>query len=228
MRTTAVWAPCWRKRKMHTQRQCTARELAFGTLAAETDVCAVFAHCRPKHRRCAASLAFRTRYALLSTYGAFAELQHAILPDAGRVRPSGALAGPMVAQRFFAPGSAQQQQQKLSGALAALLDESTHLIALNATDAAADAAEAAAAGAAGAGGDAGGARRRLLPLPLGCLEADWWHQHRQLLLPLTAAGARAPLRRCNPAPLPPYSCAQSTPRIPGEGGCCPNQAPTGT
>ena len=223
------WQHCaWRMPAASPHRQCTAREVAFGTLAAETDVCAVFAHCRPKHRRCAASLAFRTRYALLSAYGAFAELQHAILPDAGRVRPSGALAGPMVAQRFFAPGSAQQQQQKLSGALAALLDESTHLIALNATDAAADAAEAAAAGAAGAGGDAGGARRRLLPLPLGCLGADWWHQHRQLLLPLTAAGARAPLRRCNPAPLPPYSCAQSTPRIPGEGGCCPNQAPTGT
>lgn len=164
--------------------QCTAREVAFGTLAADTDVCAVFAHCRPKHRRCAASLAFRTRYALLSAYGAFAELQRAILPDAGRVRPSSALAGTMGAQSFFAPGSTQQQQQKLIGALAALLDEATHLIALNA----ADAAEAA-AGAAGAGAGSEEARRRLLPLPLGCLEPDWWQQNRQLLM-LTAAGAR--------------------------------------
>ena len=122
--------------------QCTAREVAFGTLASETDVCAAFALCRPRHRKCAVSLGFRTRYALLSAYGAFAERHSAVLPVAGRVRPSGALAGSTGARSFSAPGSSQPPQQKLSGALTALLDEAAHLIALNATDAAVDAAEA--------------------------------------------------------------------------------------
>jgi len=210
------WQHCaWRMPAASPHRQCTAREVAFGTLAAETDVCAAFALCRPKHRRCAASLAFRTRYGLLSAYGAFAELQRAALPDAGRVRPSGALNG--VQQQY--PSAQQQQQQKLSGALAALLDDATLLIARNATDA----AEAAAAEAAGAGAGAfrsafrslpssgagsGGPRRRVQPLPLGCLEVDWWQRHRQLLT-LTAAGAArapAPLHRCAPAPLRPCPC----------------------
>jgi len=170
--------------------QCTEREVAFGTLASETDMCAAFALCRPKHRKCAVSLGFRTRYALLSAYGLFAERQRAVLPGAGRVRPSGALAGSTGARSFSAPGSSQPPQQKLSGALAALLDEATHLIALNATDAAADAAEAgAAAGAAAAAGAEPG--RRVPPLPLGCLAAVWWHGHRQLLS-LTAASPAGP------------------------------------
>ena len=76
------------------------------------------------------------------------------------------------------------QQQKLSGALAALLDEATRLIALNATDAA-EAEGAAGAGGAGAGAASAaaseGAPRRPPPLPLGCLEVGWWQQNRQLL-----------------------------------------------
>ena len=60
------------------------------------------------------------------------------------------------------------QQQKLSGALAVLLDEATRLVALNATPCA-EAAEVEAISAAGAASQ--GARR--LPLPLGCLEPGW-------------------------------------------------------